>query len=319
MDSRVRSTTRERPLARELARAARVLAIRSRREAAGLFAGAYASAFRGGGMEFDESRPYQAGDDVRNIDWNAMARTGEPFVKRFREERSRTVLLALDVSASMDFGTTGRSKALAAAHGAALLATAAGRAGDRVGLVAFDESVRLSIPAARGAAHAWHVVRAAVRSGEGPTAGTSLDSALKGVRQLAERNSIVVLLSDFRAMGLDDVGSPGEESALMTQLASKHDVLSIVLHDPRDEQLPDVGSLRLVEPERADRALLLDSSSERVRNLYHHAWLARRQRLERGLRGAGSDVLWLRTDRDPLRTLMHFFRERAARVRVAPR
>ncbi len=154
------STTREYvPVSTEdLSRAARLLVVRSRREATGLFAGNYVSAFRGGGLEFDESRPYVPGDDVRSIDWNATARNGEPYVKRFREERDRTLLLALDVSASMRFGSAGRAMAATAAHAAALLAVAAGRAGDRVGLVAFDASVRTALPPARGDAHVWSLI-----------------------------------------------------------------------------------------------------------------------------------------------------------------
>ena len=125
-----------------LARAARLLVVRSRREATGLFAGNYVSAFRGGGLEFEESRPYAPGDDVRSIDWNATARHGETFVKQFREERDQTLHFALDVSGSMRFSSAGPSKAVTAAHALALLASAASRAGDRIGLVAFDARVR---------------------------------------------------------------------------------------------------------------------------------------------------------------------------------
>ena len=149
------------PSSGDLARAARILAVRSRREVTGLFAGSYASAFRGGGIEFEESRPYVAGDDVRYLDWNAFARTGELFVKRFREERDEMVLLAIDVSASMRFGTTGRNKAATAAHAAALIAAAAGRTGDRLGFLTFDDAVRTEIRPSRGPAHTWRVIEAA--------------------------------------------------------------------------------------------------------------------------------------------------------------
>ena len=117
----------------DLARAARLLVLRSRREASGLFAGNYASAFRGGGLEFEESRPYASGDDVSSLDWSATARTGELYVKRFREERNQTLLLALDTSGSMAFGSTDRTKAETAAHALALVTAAASRAGDRTG------------------------------------------------------------------------------------------------------------------------------------------------------------------------------------------
>lgn len=305
------------PFDHELARAARILAVRSRREAAGLFAGSYASAFRGGGMEFDESHPYQPGDDFRNIDWNAMARTGEPFVKRFREERDRIVLLALDVSASMAFASAGCSKARVAAHGAALLAAAAGRAGDRIGFVAFDEEVRRSVPPGRGAVHTWRVVRAAVRSGESAAAGTRLTAAIEAMRAMAAHRSIAILLSDFRGVGFDEPGTAAAEIGHLSGLARRHDVLSIVVHDPRDETLPNVGRIRLADPERPHGSLLLDSGSARARGLYRRAWQRRRRALERNLRVAGSDVLWLRSDHDPLRALMRFFHERAAHTRAA--
>ena len=175
MDTRPNLTTD--PLdvtSKDLARAARLLSVRSTRQATGLFAGNYASAFRGGGLEFEECRPYVAGDDVRSIDWIATARTGVPFVKRFREERNQTLLFALDASASMRFGTAGQAKAAAAAHALALMAAAAGRAGDRTGLVAFDTALRGSVPAGRGGAHGLRVIHRAVEWGGAPGGETRL-------------------------------------------------------------------------------------------------------------------------------------------------
>ena len=186
------------PGAADLARAARILAVRSRREATGLFAGTYASAFRGGGVEFEESRPYVPGDDVRNLDWNAFARTGELFVKRFQEERDETVLLALDVSASMQFGTAARSKAATAAHAAALIAAAAGRAGDRVGLIAFDVAVRREVRPARGQAHVLSVIEAAVGEGNAAVGGTRIEAGIEGLLARGRPGSVALLFSDFR-------------------------------------------------------------------------------------------------------------------------
>ena len=137
----------------ELARAVRLLRLRGRREAAGLFSGSSISPFRGAGLEFEESRPYVPGDDVSSLDWSATARTGQLFVKRHREERSHTLIFALDVSQSMAFRTGSTSKAALAARTIALLTAAAGRAGDRVGLVSFDGAVRECIAPGRGGAH----------------------------------------------------------------------------------------------------------------------------------------------------------------------
>jgi uncharacterized protein (DUF58 family) len=296
----------------ELARAARILTLRSAREASGLFAGDYRSAFRGGGVEFEESRPYVPGDDVRDLDWNATARTGEPYVKRFREERDLLLLIGLDVSASMRFGSTGRAKAAVAAHAAALLAAAAGAARDRVGLVAFDEVVRAEVPPGRGPAHPWRVVREAVERAGAAGGGTSLAVAVQALRDHARHRAVVVLLSDFR--GDSPERDPGARAALAA-LAGRHDVVALVVQDPRDEEIPSVGSVRLADPERPGRTLVLNTSSARARGAYRRAALRRRRSLERALRGAGCDLAWLRTDRDPLRELARFFRERARRRR----
>ena len=300
-----------------MARAARILAIRTRREASGIFAGSYASAFRGGGMEFEESRPYVPGDDFRSLDWNAMARTGEPFVKHFREERDLTLLLALDVSASMRFGTARRSKAHAATHAAALLAAAAGQAGDQIGLLVFDEAIRRQIPPARGPLHTWRVIQAAATTALTPPSGTRLAVAFEELAR-SRRRSIAVVLSDFRDPALLASNARASTPAQLVALGRRHDLVAIALYDSREETLPRAGLLRLVDPEQPGRTLLLNSNSRRARARYQRACRARRRSLDRMLRSAGGEPLWLRTDRDPLQTLMHFFRQRAARSRVRP-
>ena len=305
--------------AAELARAARVLAVRSRREARDAFIGAYRSAFRGGGLEFEELRPYVPGDDLRSIDWNATARAGEPFVKRFREERDQALLLLLDVSASMRFGSGGRSLAGAAAHAAALLAASAAGAGDRVGLVAFDVAVREEVPPGRGEAHALRIVRAALAAARASGGATGLRAALEHARrrERGRRRAIVFLLSDLRDEALlapepERRGAASPYPAL-SALAARHDLVSVVLHDPRDEEIPAVGSVRLADPERGGRTLLLRTGSAAARARYRAAAGARREALERRLRAAGSDVLWLRADRHPLPALQRFFAARSAR------
>jgi uncharacterized protein (DUF58 family) len=301
--------------AAELARAARRLEVRARRQATGLFAGAYASAFRGGGMEFHESHPYAPGDDVRSIDWNAMARTGEPFVKRFREERDQTLLLALDTSASMGFGALGQPKHRVAAQAAALLAATAGHCGDRVGLVAFGDAVRERIAPGRGASHTWRVIRGAARSSERPRGATRLASGVEALSELADARSVCVLLSDFRdASARRGSDRPDGLRAALAALAGRHEVVSIVLGDPREAALPRVGRIRVEDPERPGHTRVINSHRAAVRAGYRRAWAARTQALESTLRQAGSDVVWMRTDRDPLGTLVHYFHRRAARV-----
>lgn len=303
----------------DLSRATRLLLVRSRREATGLFAGNYTSAFRGGGLEFEESRPYVPGDDIRSIDWNATARSAEPFVKQFREERNQTLLFLLDVSASMGFGSAGPTKAATGAHAIALMAAAAGRAGDRVGLIVFDRAVRRQVPIGRGGAHSLRVIRAALESDSATQGTTRLGAGLRAVSAATRRRAVVILISDFRdpelfpASGLFPASRDRAVRTELGELARRHDVVAAVVVDPREETLPDVGPIRVVDPERPGRVLLLDSGSRRVRERYRAASSVWRSRIEGDLRRSGVDTLWIRTDRDPLFALGRFFRDRAAR------
>lgn len=298
-----------------VARAARLLWVRSRREATSWLVGGYASAFRGGGVEFEELRPYAPGDDVRSIDWNATARSGEPWVKRFREERAHTVLVLLDVSASMGFGTTGRSKLAVAAHAAALVAAAAGRAGDRVGLAAFAGEVRAALPPARGAVHGWRLVRAVADEAARPAGATDLAAAAGWALATARRRALVVLLSDFRDDALARAAD-GSGGSPLAALANRHDLVSTLVDDPRERALLAAGSLRLVDAERSGAPRLLTTGPRR-RSRYAAAAEAHRRALVRRLRSEGAEVLALSTAGDPLRALVRFFRARTDRRRGA--
>jgi uncharacterized protein (DUF58 family) len=304
--------------AEDLGRAARLLTLRSRREATGLFAGNYASAFRGGGVEFEESRPYVAGDDVTRLDWNATARTGEIFVKRFRAERNQTLLFALDTSASMGFGTTGVTKAATAAHALALLATAAARAGDRTGLLCCDDSPRAAVAVGRGGGHGLRVIHAAVERAADPRGATRLAEALRSLRMQTRRRAVMVLLSDFRDPQLfPPEPAPARLLLELAELAQRHDVIAAPVVDPAEEELPRVGALRIADPERAGAPQVLQTGRKAVRRRYRAAALAWRDRLERELRRSGAEIVWLRTDRSPLHALGRFFRERAGRRAAA--
>lgn len=299
---------------KDLDRAARRLSVRSRREATGLFAGNYASAFRGGGLEFEESRPYVPGDDVRNIDQVTTARTGEPFVKRFREERNHTLIFALDTSASMRFGTHGHSKATAAAHALALIATAAGRAGDRTALVTFDRNVRIQVPVGRGLAHTWSLIRATAAAAATPEGDTRIAAGVRGLLVHTRHPATVVLFSDFRDPSL--LTTSGEAGGLRKALAplmQRCDVIAGVVVDPREENVPNVGPLRLADLELPGQTVVLDTGSRRVRARYRAAAQARRRQISRDLRRSGADPLWLRSNCNPLHALGRFFEERAGR------
>ncbi len=298
----------------DLARATRLLVVRSRHAATGLFAGNYASAFRGGGIEFEESRPYVPGDDVAALDPSATARTGKLYLKRFREERNQTLLFALDGSGSMGFGSRGRTKAETAAHALALIAAAAGRAGDRTGLLAFDVDVREEIPAGRGGAHGLRVIHGAMAHALRPGGQTRLASALHALRAATRRRSIVVLLSDFRDAALfPREPEPPRLRAELTELSRRHDVIAAPVVDPLEEELPAVGTVAISEPERPGAERWIQTRRAGVGRRYRAASLRWRARLESELRRSGAEVMWLRTDRDPIHSLGRFFHERAAR------
>jgi uncharacterized protein (DUF58 family) len=314
------------PAPAELARAVRRLDVRSRREAGGAFAGGYRSAFRGGGLEFEESRPYAAGDDVRAIDWNAYARSGALFVKRWREERDQTLWLVVDVSASMGFGSAGPSgsaapsKAALAARSAALLAAAARAAGDRVGLLAFDERVVHEVAPGRGEAHGLTVLRALVESGRAGTGRTALAPVLGVLRERSVRRAIVFLLSDLRDPLLLGAGAEARRTrALLSAVARRHDVVAGWIHDPLEASLPAAGTLRLADPEAPSRTFLLRSGSRRVRERYARAARAEAQLLARRLAREGIDRVRLSTGADPLLALGRFFAMRAERRVLARR
>jgi uncharacterized protein (DUF58 family) len=294
----------------ELGRAARLLVLRSRLEATGLFAGNYRSAFRGGGLEYEESRPYAPGDDVRSLDWSATARAGRPHVKVFREDRDRSLLLALDVSASMGFGTPG--KAATAAHALALLASAAARAGDRVGLFTFEARVRSEVPLARGRQQSLRVIHAAAQAAGACGGPTDLAVALRALERRAARRCVIVLLSDFRDPRLLD-GPPGGLRRELAALTRGHDLIAAVLVDPREQALVAAGGARVFDAEGTGRAFVLPTGSRRARERYAAAAARWRERLAVELRGAGADLVWLRADRSPLFPLARFFQERAGR------
>ena len=295
----------------ELARAARLLALRGRRDATGLFAGNYASAFRGGGIEFEESRPWAPGDDVASFDWNATARTGEPHVKRFRAERNQTVFFALDVSASMRFGSTASSKLGTAVRALSLLAAAASRVGDRIALVAFDEEVRASLPPGRGGVHALRVVEAASACLAAPGGATRIEVGARAVRTATRQRGVAVLLSDFLDPAL---ASPG--SVLCDELARlgrRHDLVAACVRDPRELELARAGGVRVADPERPGSGWLLGTGSRRARRRYGAAASARADAIARALRRCGADLVWLDTRRSPLHALGRFLHDRAGR------
>jgi uncharacterized protein (DUF58 family) len=251
------------------------------------------------------------------MDWNAMARTGLPFVKHHHEERNRTVQIVLDTSASMAFRSGRESLAGVAARVAGLLVAVAARAGDRVGLVTSGDATSGFIAPARGPAHAWRIARAVARAAERPAGEDGFEAAIERAAAALPADAVVFLISDFRTGREPRPGAPAAAGTLAA-LGARGDLVSVVLEDPRDRSLPDAGRVRIADPERPDRTLLLDTGDRRVRARYAEQARTRRRTLERALHRAGSDVVWLPADHDPLRVLARAFQERAARLGVAP-
>ncbi len=219
-----------------------------------LLQGEYRSAFKGSGMEFDEVRPYVPGDEVRRIDWNVTARTGEPFVKTFKEEREQSLLLVMDVSGSVHFGSGGRDgktdKRLQLARVAGGLAFSALRTGDRVGLVTFTDGVHEFLPPRKSRGHGWQVIQAAFASGR--RGKTDLAAALVFARKVLKRRSVVVILSDFLSPPF------GPE---LDALSRKHTTHAILVHDPLENTLPNVGLLALADAEGGGTRTVLASKA----------------------------------------------------------
>jgi len=290
----------------EVLRAIRRIEIRTRRLVNKGVGGEYHSVFKGRGMEFSEVREYLPGDDVRTIDWNVTSRTGQLHVKKFIEERELTVLLAVDVSRSGDFGSLARTKLETAAEVAAVLAFSAVRNNDRVGLLLFTDEVEVHVPPNKGSEHVLRVVRE-VLCHEPKGHGTDIALALRSVTKSLKKRAIVFLLSDFIA--------PDFEFALRVA-ARKHDVVPIRVVDPREETLPATGLVEVKDAETGQR-LLLDANSRRVREAWKSGHEAQRQHLDSMFRRLGLDSLEVRTDKPYDAPIMRFFKARERRARSA--
>lgn len=285
-----------------LARRVRDLEVLSARLIRAGFAGDYHSAFHGRGIEFSQVREYQPGDDVRTIDWNVTARSGVPHVKEFIEERDLTVLVAIDVSGSMAFGSVDWRKCDIAAELAAVIAFAAVESSDRIGLLLFSSGVRGYIPPRRGRTHAQVIVRAAVNAAMRGCEGVAdLDAAARYLEHVSARRAVVIVISDFLDQNFERT---------MRRLNRRHDVVAIAVGDPREERFPEGGLARVVDAESGALRLIDLRRADVTRRS-----AARRQLNEPRFRGAGIDHLTVSTAISYDRDLLRFFRERAGRKR----
>jgi uncharacterized protein (DUF58 family) len=318
----------------EIAQAVKRIQFVTGRQVADVMAGAYLSVFKGRGMEFDEVRPYVPGDDVRAIDWNVTARTGEPHIKRFVEERELTVMLLVDVSASQDFGSGRRSKLEAAVELSALLALSAVENGDKVGMLLFHSGADLYIPPRKGGKHALRIVREVLARGQGagegpakrellprfvrqwfkkfqdvrkaePRRSTSISAALEFCRQVLPRRAVLFLVSDF----LDD-----NYIQVLRHANRKHDVVGALITDPREAEMPPAGLVTLEDAETG-ATRLVDTRSKEFRDDLAKRSAQRQKDLADQLRATGMDLVAFDASGSMVDPLLKFFRERERRLR----
>ena len=293
-------------LSSDLINKIRHIEIRTKRLVNDSFAGEYHSVFKGRGMEFEEVRPYQPGDDVRTIDWNVTARTGEPYVKRFVEERELTVMLVVDASASENFGSVQRFKRELAAELTAVLSFAATTNNDRVGLLIFTDQVELYIPPRKGRKHVLRLIRELLAF-EPQHKGTDIKLALDTVNHILKRRSIIFLVSDFLA-------APESYRTAMAVTNRRHDLIAVDLHDPLEKTMGNVGLLALEDPETGE-IVWADTGSKAWRAAFQQRSDALRTNTTRGFRQAGVDRIDVATNQDYVAPLTAFFQERYHRIR----
>ena len=295
--------------AKDILKKIRRLELKTRGMVEAAFAGQYRSVFKGRGMNFEEVREYQPGDEVRAIEWNVTARLGEvrgeAYVKKFTEERELTVMLVVDVSASGDFGSVNLSKRELAAEIACLLAFSAIRNNDKVGLVLFSDHVELFIAPKKGRAHTLRLIRE-ILFFEPKGRGTDPGDALRYMNRIVHRRSVVFMLSDFQAPDF---------SKELSVTSQRHDLIAVRIVDPREEDLPDLGRVTLEDAETGEQ-IEINTSSRSVRAAYLREIEERTARLDREFRKRRVDSIPLRTDQDYVPALRTFFRNRERRMAI---
>lgn len=324
----------------EIIKQVKQIQIRTGRQVSDVLAGAYLSVFKGVGMEFDEVRPYVPGDDIRSIDWNVTARTGAPYIKRFIEERELTVLLLVDISPSLDFGSANRSKREAATELSALIAFSAIENNDNIGLLLFQNGVDEFIPPRKGQKHALRIVREVLARSKGVDAPydeapgessfwrklghrlrskfetlkknskkqprqTNIAQALQFAGQILHRRAVIFLISDFMDDGYLDI---------VRSMQRKHDLISVLVNDAREFDVIDEGLLTIEDAETGE-ICELDTSSKAFRELASSQAKKRVLELKERFHGAGCDLIEIDATASVIDPLLSFFRQRQKRYR----
>lgn len=284
----------------ELLKRVRKIEIKTRGLSRNIFAGQYHSAFKGRGMAFSEVKEYQYGDDVRDIDWNVTARFDKPYVKVYEEEREMTVMLMVDVSGSLDFGTIKQTKRDMAVEIAATLAFSAIQNNDKIGVIFFSDTIEKYIPPQKGKKHILFIIRELLDF-KPQSSRTNLKNAIEFLTNVSKKRCTAFVLSDF----IDD----SDYKNALTIANKKHDVVAIQVYDKRLEELPDVG-LILVKDAETGHQEWIDTSSKAVRKAHHDWWLKCKQQLKELLNHCQVDSVSIRTDDDYVKSLISLFAQR---------
>jgi uncharacterized protein (DUF58 family) len=284
----------------EIIKKVRKIEIKTRGLSSNIFAGQYHSAFKGRGMAFSEVREYQFGDDVRDIDWNVTARFHRPYVKVFEEEREMTVMLMIDVSGSLDFGTQKQMKRDMVTEIAATLAFSAIQNNDKIGVIFFSDKIEKYIPPKKGRKHILYIIREMLDF-EPESKRTDVKQAIEFLSSVQKRRTTAFILSDFYVRG---------DFLQSLQIANrKHDVVAIQVYDQRARELPDVGLMKVVDAETGYEQYV-DTSSKRLRQAYNKYWMTRQAQLQDTFNKSNVDSVSIATNEDFVKSLLLLFKKR---------
>jgi uncharacterized protein (DUF58 family) len=285
----------------EIIKKVRKIEIKTRGLSSNIFAGQYHSAFKGRGMAFSEVREYQFGDDVRDIDWNVTARFHRPYVKVFEEERELTVMLLIDVSGSLDFGTQKQMKRDMVTEIAATIAFSAIQNNDKIGVVFFSDRIEKYIPPKKGRKHILYIIREMLDF-QPESKRTDVKQAVEFLSSVQKRRTTAFILSDFYVR---------DEFQQSLQICNrKHDVVAIQVYDQRARELPDVGLMKVVDAETGHEQYV-DTGSKALRQAYHRYWNSRQSQLEETFNKSNVDHVSVATNEDFVKALMMLFKQRS--------
>ncbi len=291
----------------EILKKVRKIEIKTRGLSQNIFAGQYHSAFKGHGMAFSEVREYQFGDDVRDIDWNVTARFNHPFVKVFEEERELTVMLLVDVSGSLDFGTKKTTKREIATEIAATLAFSAIQNNDKIGVIFFSDRIEKYIPPKKGRKHILYIIRKMLDF-EPQSRRTDVTMAIEYLTRMMKRRCTVCLVSDFYIPNADKEDAHFEHA--LTIANHKHDIVAVQVYDQRAKTLPNIGLMKIRDAETGHE-MYIDTSSAELRHAHTMYWMERNSMLKQAFAKSGVDWTSVATDEDYVRAMMRLFAQRS--------